>query len=212
MLTTTTLGVLTTLFLTTQAAHGDIVTVEVAGTVTNVIRTDPNRFDLDGSVSAGSPYQMTFVINTDAIDADPDPGRGTYFIVAASGQLGNYIWSKTQAPVFGIEIDNDRVGVVDEYELGSQDFDFTENFLIDGTPTLLSNNAFEFVLAGINLSDPSMVALDSDALVLPLLNDWGSTSFGMRFISDENAVGFLEIVFIHGTVDSITVPEPVGIT
>lgn len=204
----TALGALALPLSIAQTAHGDIVTVQVSGTVTKVEHTAPSRLDFDGSVVIGSPYHLTFVIDTDAVDSDPDPGRGAYLIESASGEIGNYTWSKTQAPVFGIEVYNDQHGVADEYELGSQDFEFNENFLIDGIPTLLSKNAFEFVSARILLTDLSTSALDSDALVLPVLDGWGLTSFGFQFVSDENAVGFHATVYAGGTIDSITIPEP----
>ncbi len=194
---------------TTETAQGDIVTLHVAGTVTNITRTDQENFDLDGSVVIGSPYQLTFVIDTDAPDLDPHLDSGQYLLVASSGQFGTYTWSRTDPPVKEIQIKNNLGGYIDEYHIEQHNPEFTGTLLVGGVPTLLANESFEFIFAGVYLPDESMTALDSDALVIPSLNDWGDDRvFGMNIQLDEDVTGLNATIFIDGTVDSITTPEP----
>lgn len=193
---------------TTDTAQGDIVTLHVSGTVTSIDRTDPENFDLDGSVAIGSPYQLTFAIDTDAPDSDPDPVWGRFQLAAASGQLGSYAWSRTVPPVYGIETVNDLADFVDEYHLEQQNPGFAGTFIMGGVPTPLTNESFEFLFAGIGLRDFSTNALDSDALVIPSLSDWGTSRFVMHFSLNEAVTGIDSHIVIEGTVDSITTPEP----
>jgi len=193
---------------TTETAQGDIVSLHVAGTVTIISSPFPGQFDLDGSVSVGSPYQLTFVIDTDVPDIDPDPARGVFLLVSASGQVGNYMWSRTGSPVNGIEVVNDLGGIVDEYDLGPQDFEIDGEFLVGGVPTRLTNDSFEFIFAGIDLTDRSGNVIDSDALVIPSLGDWSESGFIMHLTLDEAATGINSQITIQGSVDGITTPEP----
>ena len=190
-----------------QSAQGDIVTLQVTGSVTSMGMDNPSLFDLDGSVTIGSPYQLTFVIDTDAPDTESFSDKGVYELVATSGQLGNYTWSKTTPPVLEIET-RDNYGY-DGLSLGQYNSDISGTFLVEGTPTLLTNTAFEFTLAGISLIDSSMTVLDSDALVIPVLDDWEEGVFGWNITLDENIVGVQQMLSVHGTVDQILViPEP----
>ncbi len=209
MLTGTTLGVLTTSLLTTQATQGDIVTLQVSGTVTEIFFTDQGNFDLDGSVSVGTPYQMTFVIDTNAPDLLPISDSGKYEAVSLSGQFGNYTWDTTPSSTPEIEIENDNGGALDIFIVDQQNPVFTGSLIVGGTPTPFDDILFEYTLAGFFLTDESMTALNSDALVIPEISDWGDDKvFTVKFGLDDYLTGFNERIIVRGTVDSITIPEP----
>ncbi len=192
-----------------QSAQGDIVTLQVTGSVTSVNSMDPpGLFDLDGSVTVGSPYSLTFTIDTNAPDINPDTDYGRYLYVTSNGSLGNYAWNSGPAPVYEVETENDLGGIEDRYLLGQPDPVVTGNFVLDGNLTTLDNASFSFVYAGIRLSDATATALDSDALVIPELTDWDTGVFTMHFILDEGQTGIDASILIEGSVDSILIPEP----
>lgn len=194
--------------ITSKQAQGEVVTLHVSGTVTSIGHTDQENFDFDGSVVVGSPYQLTFVIETSASDLDPDPERGRFLLIASSGSIGNYTWSKTAAPVYEVETANNLGGNIDRIQFGQPNPDFAGTFQLGGVPAILESDAFEFIYAGAALYDTSMSALQSDSLVVPELNDWDSRYLTMHFNLDEAAIGIGAKINVRGTVDGINMPEP----
>ena len=175
-------------------------TIKVTGSVTAITNDTPS-LTLDGSVVVGTPFTATYTYDPNLVPSGPPPGVLYAPLIAYQVVLGDYILSNPIFAAGGIRIiNNGSPGSFDEYRAGGTSAVLAGSF--GGTPSLVGAI---FAL----LDDSSGTAFSSDALQVPDLSQFGTTSWQVAANQDVGEV--IHQLLVTGSISSLTqvpVPEP----
>ena len=160
-----------------QPASATIITVEVEGVVDSI--GTYFGFDLDGSVSIGTPMSGFCTYDTDTPDyLDSDDSRGAYPLISISMTIGNYTfthnpmsskWSsfyvRTYSAISGSAV----------YSAGSPESRFEGTITVNGIPKSYDDLSWyisQFVIMELSTSSSEQIPTDA----LPDLDSWPDIS------------------------------------